>query len=108
MDKKELLVIYQDCITCGNLKNWGEKTIKSIRETGVKFRKVSFASAEAEKHAMKAIEHGVKGYPYITDGINYSQDIADFIKTEKPAKKTEKTTKRNKKGAKDGVIPEAN
>ena len=102
MADKELLVIYQDCITCGSLKNWGEKTIKTIKETGVKYRKVSFASAEAEKHALKAIEAGVKGYPYITDGIKYSQNIADFTNT----KKTTKRTKKTKKGAKNGPISE--
>ena len=107
MQDKELLVIYQDCITCGNLKNWGEKTIKTIRETGVKFRKVSFASAEAEKHAMKAIEHGIKGYPYITDGVNYSQNIEDFT-AKKITKKTAKSPKKNKKEPANGTTSKNN
>ena len=57
--EKELIVVYQDCITCGSRKEWGDKTIKTIKETGVKFRKLSFASAEAESYAMKAVEAGV-------------------------------------------------
>lgn len=104
--QKELVVVYQDCITCGSRKAWGEKTIKTIKETGVKFRKLSFASAEAEGYAMRAIEAGVKGYPYITDGEKFSQNIEDFTTAEKPAKKTTKKAKKTKKEPENGPISE--
>lgn len=102
--EKELIVVYQDCITCGSRKEWGDKTIKTIKETGVKFRKLSFASAEAESYAMKAVEAGIKGYPYITDGTKFSQNIEDFTQTQETPKTTAKRAKKTKKEPKDGAI----
>ena len=103
MANKEIIIVYQDCFTCGS-KNWGEKTLEAIAEAGVSYRKVSFASIEGQTHAMKAIENGIKSYPFVTDGKTYAKDVQSVLQAEstrKNAKKTKRTTKKTKKEAKE-------
>ena len=107
---KEIVVVYQDCFTCGAKKNWGERTIKAIAESGASYRKVSFASVEGQSHCMKAIESGITTFPFVTDGKSYARNIEDLLQAgskPKTAKKTARKTKKTKKGAENGIDSEA-
>lgn len=103
---KEIVIVYQDCFTCGARKNWGEKTLAAITKAGVPYRKVSFASVEGQAHCMNAIAQGIARFPFVTDGKTYATSIESLLQAEpKPqtAKKTTRKTKRTKKGAKNGA-----
>lgn len=107
---KEIVIVYQDCFTCGARKNWGERTIAAITKAGVPYRKVSFASVEGQAHCMNAITQGIARFPFVTDGKIYATSIEELLQAEsKPqtAKKTTRKTKRMKKGAKNGAISES-
>lgn len=106
---REIVVVYQDCFTCGAKKNWGERTIKAIAESGASYRKVSFASVEGQSHCMNAIKNGIATFPFVTDGKLYARNIEDLLQAEsKPqtAKKTARKTKKTKKGTKNGTDAE--
>ena len=93
----EVIIVYQDCPTCGARKAWGERTIKAITESGLPYRKVSFASIEGQAHAAAAIAQGVVKYPFVTDGTRYAQNVEDlFAKPQKAKRKTKRSTKKAK------------
>lgn len=93
----EVVIVYQDCPTCGARKAWGERTIKAITESGLPYRKVSFASIEGQAHAAAAIAQGVVKYPFVTDGTKYAQNVEELLaKPQKAKKKTKRPTKRAK------------
>lgn len=93
----EVVIVYQDCPTCGARKAWGERTIKAITESGLPYRKVSFASIEGQAHAAAAIAQGVVKYPFVTDGTRYAQNVEGlFAKPQKAKRKTKKSTKKAK------------
>lgn len=93
---KKLVVVYQDCPTCGNRKEWGEKTIAVAKQSGLDIRYVSFATMEGQKLCKEAVYAGIGKLPFITNGVKFSDNIADFIeakKADKPKKRTRKTKK---------------
>lgn len=97
---KEIIIVYQDCPTCGARKEWGEKTIAFATKAGLPVRKVSFVTREGEKLIWQAIEKGITRLPFVTDGKTYAYDIETLIQAEseaQSAKKTKKTTKKSKK-----------
>lgn len=98
---KELVVVYQDCPTCGNRKKWGEKTIEAAKQSGLDIRFVSFAIEEGQKLCKEAIYAGVGKLPFITDGIKFSDNIEDFVKVAKKKKAAKK-----KSSAKKVVVEE--
>lgn len=103
---KEIVIVYQDCFTCGSKQNWGEKTIEAITKAGVSYRKVSFASVEGQSHCMNAIKNGIVTFPFVTDGKIYAKDVESVLQAEstrQTAKKTARKTRKTKKGAKNGV-----
>lgn len=95
-----LTIVYQDCPTCGNRKDWGERTIAKAVKSGQEIRKLSFASPEGAHLCKEAIYAGMTHMPFITDGIKFSQDIDDFI--EKPKKSRKKAPKMEE--SEDGAI----
>lgn len=97
---KDLVVVYQDCPTCGNRKEWGEKTIEVAKKSGLDIRYVSFATAEGQNLCKQAVYAGVGRLPFITNGQKFSSDIADFIEAKKTAKKG--TRKPKKEETEDG------
>lgn len=106
---KEILIVYQDCFTCGSKRNWGEKTLTAIANAGVPYRKVSFASAEGQAHCMKAIKSGITTFPFVTDGKTYATDIKSLLEAEsqpQTANKKTRKTKKSKKEQKDGADSE--
>ena len=103
---KEIIIVYQDCFTCGAKKNWGERTINSIVKAGVPYRKVSFASVEGQSHCMNAIAQGIVTFPFVTDGKTYATSIENLLQAEsklQTTKKTTRKTKKTKKGANNGA-----
>lgn len=110
---KNLIIVFQDCYTCGARKAWGEKTIAFALKAGISLRKVSFASQEGQMLSAKAIENGVTRYPFITDGSTFSQDIETFTEAESQphtAKKkptAKRKTKKAKETTENGTISEA-
>ena len=59
---KEIMIVYQDCPTCGARKEWGEKTIKAALNAKAFVRKVSFVTREGEQLIAKAVENASHGY----------------------------------------------
>lgn len=87
-----LVCVYQDCPTCGNRKNWGEKTIARAKQSGLDIKFVSFASPEGANLCKQAIYSGIAHLPFITNGQKFSNNIDDFVAKPK-AKRTRKTKK---------------
>lgn len=82
----KLTMVYQDCPTCGNRKEWGERTIAKAKESGLDIEFVSFATPTGQHLCKLAIYAGITKLPFITDGNKFSKDIADFIEAEKAPK----------------------
>lgn len=97
---KEIMIVYQDCPTCGARKAWGEETIKTALNAKAFVRKVSFVTREGEQLIAKAIENGITRLPFVTDGITFAYDVKSVLEAEsKPqtSEKKPKTTKKSKK-----------
>lgn len=91
---KEIIMVYQDCVLCGDR---GKKLKQFIADKGLEVRKVSFASPEGEELCHQAVfEHGIGKMPFFTDGKKFSSDIKEILKRT-PAKKSEKKKKTTKK-----------
>lgn len=108
MMEKEIVIVYQDCFTCGS-NNWGERTIAHIMSAGVPYRKVSFASAEGQAHCEKAIAQGITHFPFVTDGKTYAYNVENVIQAQSEAhtaKKTTRKTTKKQKGVKNGADTE--
>ena len=101
----KLVVVYQDCPTCGNRKEWGERTIAVARQSGLDIQYVSFATVEGQKLCKLAIYAGVGKLPFITNGKKFSDNIADFIEVEK-ADESQKTKKKRTRKTKKEVSDE--
>lgn len=82
----ELKMVYQDCPTCGNRKEWGEKTIAKAKESGLNIEFISFATPEGQHLCKLAIYAGISKLPFLTNGDKFSQNIADFIEVKKAPK----------------------
>ena len=95
-----LKMVYQDCPTCGNRKEYGEKTIAKAKESGLNIEFISFATPEGQHLCKLAIYAGISRLPFLTNGEKFSQEIADFIKSE-PKKKTRKVKKAKKEEVED-------
>lgn len=97
---KEIIIVYQDCPTCGARKEWGESTIKTALNAKASVRKVSFVTREGEQLIAKAIENGVTRLPFVTDGKSFAYDVKSVLQAEsdgKNEKKEPKTTRKIKK-----------
>ena len=86
---KEIIVVYQDCVMCGDN---GKKIKQFIDTNGLNVRKVSFASDEGKELVHSAVfEHKIKKMPFFTDGKKFAEKISEFTKKETtPSKKTKK------------------
>lgn len=83
---KEIIVIYQDCVLCGDR---GEKKRLHLLKKGLNIRKVSVFSSEGSKLAHEAVfNHQIRSLPVYTDGEKFSYHAETFL--EKPAKKSKK------------------
>lgn len=97
---KEIMIVYQDCPTCGARKEWGEETIKAALNAKAFVRKVSFVTREGEQLIAKAVENGITRLPFVTDGKTFAYDVKSVLEAEsKPqtSKKETKTTRKIKK-----------
>lgn len=94
---KEIMIVYQDCPTCGSRKEWGEATIKAALNAKAFVRKVSFVTREGEKLIAKAIENGITRLPFVTDGITFAYDVKSVLEAESKAQTSEKKPKTIKK-----------
>lgn len=97
---KEIMIVYQDCPTCGARKEWGEKTIKEALNAKAFVRKVSFVTREGEQLIAKAVENGITRLPFVTDGKTFAYDVKSLIEAESEPQTDEKkpkTTKKTKK-----------
>lgn len=104
---KEIIIVYQDCPTCGARKEWGEKTIKEALNAKAFVRKVSFVTREGEQLIAKAVENGITRLPFVTDGKTFAYDVKSVLEAESCAsageaepqaeEKKPKTAKKTKK-----------
>lgn len=97
---KEIMIVYQDCPTCGARKEWGEKTIKAALNAKAFVRKVSFVTREGEQLIAKAVENGITRLPFVTDGKTFAYDVKSLLEAESDGNASEKklkTTKKTKK-----------
>ena len=97
---KEIMIVYQDCPTCGARKEWGEKTIQTALNAKAQVRKVSFVTREGERLIAKAVENGITRLPFVTDGKTFAYDVKSLIEAEsepQTSEKKPKTTKKTKK-----------
>lgn len=85
---KRVMLIYQDCPTCGNRKEWGELQLKIAEDADIEVEKVPFVSPKAKGLAMKAVKAGIPSYPFFTDGNKFSKNVEVF------AKKAQKRSKK--------------
>lgn len=94
---KEIMIVYQDCPTCGARKEWGEKTIKAALNAKAFVRKVSFVTREGEQLIAKAVENGITRLPFVTDGKTFAYDVKSLLEAESEAQAKEKKAKTIKK-----------
>lgn len=94
---KEIMIVYQDCPTCGARKEWGEKTIKEALNAKAFVRKVSFVTREGEQLIAKAVENGITRLPFVTDGKTFAYDVKSLIEAESDGKNEKKETKTTRK-----------
>lgn len=90
---KEIIIVYQDCPTCGARKQWGEKTIAFATKAGLPVRKVSFVTREGEQLIWQAVEKGVTRLPFVTDGITFAYDVKSVLEAESKPQTDEKEKK---------------
>ena len=90
---KEIMIVYQDCPTCGARKEWGEKTIKEALNAKAFVRKVSFVTREGEQLIAKAVENGITRLPFVTDGITFAYDVKSVLEAESKPQTDEKKPK---------------
>lgn len=94
---KEIIIVYQDCPTCGARKEWGEKTIKAALNAKAFVRKVSFVTREGEQLIAKAVENGITRLPFVTDGKTFAYDVKSLLEAESEAQTSKKETKTTRK-----------
>jgi len=94
---KEIMIVYQDCPTCGARKEWGEKTIAEALNAKAFVRKVSFVTREGEKLIAKAVENGITRLPFVTDGKTFAYDVKSVLEAESEPQTEEKKPKTSKK-----------
>lgn len=97
---KEIMIVYQDCLTCGARKEWGEKTIKEALNAKAFVRKVSFVTREGEQLIAKAVENGITRLPFVTDGKTFAYDVKRLLEAESCASAGEADGKNEKKETK--------
>lgn len=97
---KEIIIVYQDCPTCGARKEWGEKTIAFASKAGLPVRKVSFVTREGEQLIWNAVQNGVTRLPFVTDGKSYAYDIETLLEAQSTPQTDKKPTKTTKTKAK--------
>lgn len=97
---KEIMIVYQDCPTCGARKEWGEKTIKEALNAKAFVRKVSFVTREGEQLIAKAVENGITRLPFVTDGKTFAYDVKSVLEAESCASAGEAEPQTNKKETK--------
>ena len=97
---KEIMIVYQDCPTCGARKAWGEETIKAALNAKAFVRKVSFVTREGEQLIAKAVENGITRLPFVTDGKTYAYDVKSLLEAESCASAGEADGKNEKKETK--------
>ena len=91
---KEIIVVYQDCVLCGNR---GEKKRQYLAKKGLNIRKVSAFSSEGEKLVHKAVfNHKMGSLPFYTDGERFSYHVETFLEKKTTKKSTSKTRKAKK------------
>lgn len=97
---KEIIVVYQDCVLCGDR---GRKKRQNLLKKGLNIRKVSVFSREgAELSKIAVFEKGLGALPFYTDGEKFSYKAEDFIK--KPV--TEQKPKKVKEKKEDESVSE--
>lgn len=108
---KEITCVYQDCPLCGAR---GDRLKKIVEVSGVKLRKVSFASPEGKDLVHTAVfEKGIKTMPFFVLDGDFAASVEALLVEKPKAAKPKKCTKRVrkakksvqsvKKGAENGV-----
>lgn len=120
---KEIKLVYQDCVRCGDRVSWADEQYALARHYGFAIKRIPHTAQEAPGLIRKARLHNVSGLCFFTDGEKFSTDLIDFVPKKKEAKTTEpeaesvdesKTQKRiravkarSKKVVEDGTETEA-
>ena len=119
---KEIQLIYQDCVRCGDRISWADKQFAVAKEEGFTIKRVPHTAIGAKGLIRQARLHGVQALAFFTDGKKFSTELVDFIPKKKADKaqgtdaelKTQSKTKqrvraimaRNKKAVENGTEAE--
>lgn len=97
---KEIVVLYQDCVLCGDK---GKKKALELEARGYTFRKVSFVTKEGEELSARAVAAGVGSMPVFFYGEHVAATLDKLMDQIRPKKgrKSKKTEE-----LKDGAVPE--
>lgn len=88
MQEKEIVVVFQDCILCGD---HGEKKAEVFAKKGLKLRKISFVTEEGRKLCNEAVAKGIGCMPFFKYNGKIYESL-DEIEA-KMAKKSKKAAK---------------
>lgn len=103
MSKKQIMLVYQDCPTCGAREGWGEAQTKVADAHGMEIVKVPFYKEGIGELIWKACKSGMT-LPFFTDGENFSKDIIDFKEPDYiEDAEAELAKPKTKKGKKNGT-----
>lgn len=116
---KEIQLIYQDCVRCGDRIDWADRQFALAAELGFAIKRTPHTAIGAKGLIRQARLHGVTALAFFTDGTKFSTELIDFVPKKKaeeaePQQKTEGKSKqrvraimaRNKKVAQDGAEAE--
>lgn len=86
---KEIQLVYQDCVRCGDRVTWADQQFELARHYGFAIRRVPHTAKGADGLIRKARLHNVSGLCFFTDGKKFSTDLIDFLPKEERAKAKE-------------------
>lgn len=106
----KILLLFQDCVNCGQTKQWFKRQNEVAKKYGIKIVETPFTAPGAKKLILEGDKKGFEALPFFTDGNGkYSRDIADFIRTTEELTVKRAKRKRNTKkvkGRTDEVVPQ--
>lgn len=101
MAKKEITLVFQDCLDCGDLALWHSANVAFAKKKNVEIVPMHYHAITADGLMRKARETaGIMSYPFFYDGERFAKNLADLF--DAPVEKSEKPQKRSKKEVKNG------
>lgn len=86
---KEIKLIYQDCVRCGDRVSWADQQYELAKHYGFTIKRVPHTAIGADGLIRKARLHNVNGLCFFTDGEKFSTELIDFVPKKKDVKPKE-------------------